>query len=213
MCLVLTCDTSHKTHCFAGCQKQTCWVQQALTLTPSMLCFQTFPAQLQHQMPTNGNGVTLVQHRCCMTSSSMLIPSHSLADQHQSKRQEKQEQQQQHQKTLQPLCSRTLQHIQAATVENEEQASIQATAMSGTVRVQTLRTTWLLCGGVPLPPPHHPNKSSVAAPAAAGLHLPIHSPHLLLTLAEHPCQTLGLLYQPWTVFLHNFTLMGLPSVR
>jgi len=85
--------------------------------------------------------------------------------------------------------------------------------MSGTVRVQTLRTTWLPCGGVPLPPPHHPNKRPMAPPAAAGLHLPIHSPHLLLILAENLCQTLGLLYQPWTLPLHNFRLMGLPQVR
>ena len=85
--------------------------------------------------------------------------------------------------------------------------------MSGTVRVQTLRITWLPCGGAPLPPPYHPNKSSMAAPAAAGLHLPIYSPHLLLILAENPCQTLGLLYQPRTLPLHNNRLMGLPSVR
>ena len=85
--------------------------------------------------------------------------------------------------------------------------------MSGTVRVQSLRTTWLPCGGVPLPLPYHPNKSSRAAPAAVGLRLPIHPPHLLFMLAENPCQILGLLYQPWNLLLHNFRLMGLPSVR
>ena len=85
--------------------------------------------------------------------------------------------------------------------------------MSGTVRVQSLRNTWLPCAGVPLPPPRHPNKRSIAPPAAAGLHLPIHFPHLLLTLAENLCQTLELLYQPWTLPLHSFRLMSLTQVR
>ena len=101
--------TSYNLHCFAGCQQQTCWVYQGLTVRLSMLCFQTFPAQLQHRMPTSGNGVTLVQHQCCMTLSSMFMQSRSLAYQQQPKRQKQQEQQQQQQQNiLQPLCSRPL---------------------------------------------------------------------------------------------------------
>lgn len=78
-CAVQTRDTSHNMHCFAGCQNQTCWVYQGLTVRLSTLCFQTFQAQLQHQMPTSGNGVTLAQHRCCMSLPGMLMQSHSQA--------------------------------------------------------------------------------------------------------------------------------------